>query len=77
LRAFVSTYAPPSHATLMMSLSIMSIALANIFVGWLGRFYEPLGPARFWLLHAGVAATGVGVALLLRPMILRLIGERQ
>lgn len=75
LRAFVSRHAPPSHATVMMSLSIMSIAIANFIVGWLGRFYEPWGPARFWLLHAGIAASGIAVALALRPVITRLTVE--
>lgn len=72
LRAFVSRHAPKSHATVMMSLAIMSIAIANFTVGWLGRFYEPWGPSRFWLLHAGIAATGVVAALSLRPLIARL-----
>ena len=40
LRAFVSRHAPASRATVMMSLAIMSIAIANFIVGWLGRFYE-------------------------------------
>lgn len=75
LRALVSRHAPPSHATVMMSLSIMSIAIANFIVGWLGRFYEPWGPARFWLLHAGIAALGVAAALTLRPAIARLTAE--
>lgn len=72
LRAFVSRHAPTSYATVMMSLAIMSIAIANFTVGWLGRFYEPWGPARFWLLHAGIAATGLVAALSLRPLIARL-----
>lgn len=59
----------------MMSLAIMSIAVANFIVGWLGRFYEPWGPARFWLLPAGIAATGVVAALALRPVVARLTGE--
>ena len=75
LRAFVSRHAPASRATVMMSLAIMSIAIANFIVGWLGRFYEPWGPTRFWLLHAGIAATGVVVALSLRPVIARLTGN--
>jgi POT family proton-dependent oligopeptide transporter len=72
LRAFVSRHAPKSHATVMMSLAIMSIAIANFTVGWLGRFYEPWGPTRFWLFHAGIAAAGVVAALSLRPLIARL-----
>lgn len=73
LRALVSQWAPAPWATLMMSLSIMSIALANFTVGWLGRFYEPLGPVRFWGLHAAIAAAGAVAALALRPLVARLV----
>jgi len=73
LRALVSKQAPAPWATLMMSLAIMSIALANFAVGWLGRFYEPLGPARFWALHAMIAAAGAVAAIILRPAIARLM----
>jgi len=48
----------------------------NIVVGWLGRFYEPLGPAKFWLLHAGIAAAGSVFALSLNSMVKRLLEER-
>jgi POT family proton-dependent oligopeptide transporter len=76
LRAFVSRHAPPAKATIMMSLAIMSIALANFAVGWLGRFYETIGATSFWLLHAGIAVTGLAAALLLRPVIDRLVEGR-
>ncbi len=50
--AFVARFAPASVATTMMSVVIMgSGGFANIAVGWLGRFYEPLGRTAFWLLH--------------------------
>ncbi|WP_447762067.1 peptide MFS transporter [Sphingopyxis panaciterrae] len=73
LKAFVSRHAPKSRATLLMSLAIMSVAIANFTVGWLARFYEPLGPAAFWAMHAMIAAMGVAAALLLRPYIRRLV----
>ena len=47
--------------------------LPNIIVGWMGRFYEPLGPAAFWALHAGLAAAGGVLALALRPVIKHLL----
>jgi POT family proton-dependent oligopeptide transporter len=76
LKAFVSRHAPPAKATIMMSLAIMSIALANFTVGWLGRFYERMGAPEFWLLHAGIALTGLTAALLLRPIIHELVDRR-
>jgi POT family proton-dependent oligopeptide transporter len=75
LRSLVSRYAPAAQATTLMSLSIMSIAIANLTVGWLGRFYETLQPSRFWLLHAAIAATGLVTAILLSPIISRLLGR--
>jgi POT family proton-dependent oligopeptide transporter len=75
VRALVSRYAPASQATTLMSLSIMSISIANLTVGWLGRFYETLQPSRFWLLHAAIAAGGLLTALLLSPIIGRLLGK--
>lgn len=72
--SFVSRFAPASVASMMMSINlIIGFGLPNVTVGWLGRFYEPLGPARFWLLHAGIAAAGGALALLLRPVIARLV----
>ena len=75
LRALVSRYAPAREATTLMSLSIMSIAIANLTVGWLGRFYETLQPSRFWLLHAAIAGGGVLSAVSLSPLISRLLGR--
>ena len=72
--SFVSRFAPASTVSTMMSINmIVAFGLPNVAVGWLGRFYEPLGPARFWLLHAGIAAAGGVLALLLRPVIARLV----
>ncbi len=72
--AFVSRFAPVSVVTTMMSINlIMTGGLPNILVGWLGRYYEPLGPTGFWMLHAGIAAAGGLLALALRPVIKRLL----
>ncbi|CAN5391066.1 peptide MFS transporter [soil metagenome] len=75
--SFVSRFAPSSVASTMMRLNLMiAFGVPNIAVGWLGRFYEPLGPARFWLLHAGIAAAGSVLALSLRPYVRRLLAGR-
>ncbi len=71
--SFVSRFAPASLVTTMMSVMLMSVGIANVTLGWLGRFYEPLGPARFWAMHAAIAGSGLLLALVLRPVAARLL----
>jgi proton-dependent oligopeptide transporter, POT family len=70
---FAAATAPPRLATTMISLNIMAFGLGNIISGWLGRYYEPLGPAGFWWLNAAIAAGGGVLALALRPVVRRLL----
>ncbi|MCU0890286.1 MAG: MFS transporter [Sandarakinorhabdus sp.] len=70
--SFVSVHAPARLASTLMSLNIAAFGAANIASGWLGRFQEPLGPAGFWWLLAAVGGAGAVVALLLRPLVVRL-----
>jgi POT family proton-dependent oligopeptide transporter len=55
VQAVVSRDAPSSVTAIMMSMIKMSTAASYIFAGWLGRFYEPLGAQKFFLLVAAVA----------------------
>jgi hypothetical protein len=62
--------------TTLMSINLMLVSGVPFFsVGWMGRFYEPLGPTNFWWLHAGIAGSSVILALVLRPVIARLLGR--
>ncbi len=63
LLALVSRAAPASVNATMMGVAFLSIFVANVLIGWLGRFYEPMGPSGFWLMHAGIAAAGGVLAL--------------
>jgi hypothetical protein len=36
----------------------MTLFIGNNLIGWARRYYEPLGPLRFWGLHAAIGATG-------------------
>ena len=40
----------------MMGFAFMTQFVSGITSGWLGRFYEPLGGVKFWLLHAAISA---------------------
>jgi POT family proton-dependent oligopeptide transporter len=74
--AFVSRFAPAAVTTTLMSINLMLLSgLPYLTVGWLGRFYEPLGPANFWWLHAAIAASGGVLALALRPVIAGLLDD--
>jgi proton-dependent oligopeptide transporter, POT family len=64
LLAAVSRAAPPRLAATLMGIAYAGLFVANLAAGWLARFYAPLGPMRFWILHAAIAAAGTLVALL-------------
>ncbi len=75
--SFVSRFAPAPTVTTMMSIMLMSVGIGNVALGWLGRFYEPLGPAKFWALNAAIAGLGVVLALLFRPIAARLLSNHE
>jgi POT family proton-dependent oligopeptide transporter len=64
LLALVSRAAPAKVNATMMGLAFMSLFVSNNLIGWIGGFYEALGPLAFWTLHAAIGATG-GVLVLL------------
>jgi POT family proton-dependent oligopeptide transporter len=76
VNAFVSRFSPAPVVTTLMTINLMLVSGVPFFsVGWMGRFYEPLGPTNFWWLHAGIAGSSVILALVLRPVIARLLGR--
>jgi POT family proton-dependent oligopeptide transporter len=58
LNAIIARYAPRSVNGTMFALSSLSGALGYFLLGWLGRFYEPLGPAKYFLLTASLPIAG-------------------
>ncbi len=69
LLALVSRAAPASIKGTLMGAVFLSLFISNTLVGWLGGFYERLGPTGFWALHMGIAiAGGVLATLLARPL---------
>ena len=65
LLALVSRAAPVSLNATMMGLIFTSMFIANVSIGWLGRYYERMSPAAFWMLHAGIAAVSGALLLVL------------
>ena len=62
--ALVSRTAPPSINATMMGGAFLVLFVANNLIGWIGTFYEQLGPVNFWALHAGIGITGGLLAFL-------------
>jgi POT family proton-dependent oligopeptide transporter len=69
LLALVSRAAPASIKATLMGAVFLSLFTGNFIIGWLGGFYEHMTPAGFWAMHAGVAAIGGVLAIVLsRPL---------
>lgn len=62
--ALVSRNAPAPVNGTVMGVAFLTLFVASNMIGWLGQYYEPLGPLKFWALHGLIAAAG-GVAVLL------------
>ena len=58
LLALVSRAAPAKTNATLMGVAYMSLFVSNTLIGWLGGFYEQLGPVAFWAMHAAIAACG-------------------
>jgi len=61
--AVVARSAPVQVKSMMVGGYYIGLFIAGIFSGWLGRFYEPLHPPLFWLLHAGIGLAGTVILL--------------
>lgn len=69
LLALVSCAAPAGVNATMMGVAFLSLFLSNMIIGWIGRFYEPMGPLGFWVMHAAIAVCGALLVLVLgRPL---------
>jgi len=62
--ALVSRLAPMHLKGTMISVAFLAFFVANLLVGYVGTFYESLGPLNFWLINASIAGVGSVVALL-------------
>jgi POT family proton-dependent oligopeptide transporter len=73
LLSLVSRAAPPKVNATMMGICFLTLFIANNLIGWIGTFYEEMGPLAFWLLHAGIAALGGILVLVFGPALRRLV----
>jgi proton-dependent oligopeptide transporter, POT family len=71
LLALVSRAAPPGLKATLMGVVFLTLFISNILIGWIGGFYEHVGPATFWAIEASIAAVGGVLALLLNKPLTR------
>jgi len=76
LLALVSRCAPAKINATMMGICFLVLFIANNFIGWIGTFYERLGPLAFWTLHAAIAAAGTVLILLFGKALWRVLEPR-
>jgi POT family proton-dependent oligopeptide transporter len=72
-RAIIARYAPQSVNGTMFALLSLAGALGFFALGYLGRFYEPLGPSLYFLLTAAMPAIGAVMMLIFARPIQRLL----
>jgi POT family proton-dependent oligopeptide transporter len=77
LLALVSRAAPPKINATMMGICFLVLFVANNLIGWIGTFYEQMTPLSFWLLHAGIAAAGAVLVVVLGPVLRRILEPRE
>ena len=71
LLALVSRAAPASVNATMMGIVFMSLFISNNLIGWIGGFYERMGPLQFWLMHAVIGAAGCLLVVLVGHLLSR------
>lgn len=69
--ALVSRAAPASVNAMMVGAYYLALFAGSLISGWLGRFFEVLSAANFWLLHAAIVGSGAVLLVLLRSRLLR------
>lgn len=78
-QALISRYAPASIKGMMFAISGVATAFGFFLLGYLGRFYEPLGPSLYFLMTAALPVGGALMLFLFNRKIMCLLktAERQ
>jgi POT family proton-dependent oligopeptide transporter len=76
-KAIIGRYAPQSINGMVFAFSALFAAFGFFLLGYLGRFYEPLGPSRYYLLTALMPALASAFMLTFARPIQRLLGAAE
>lgn len=69
--SLVSRAAPAAVNAMVVGSYYLGIFVGGIFSGWLARFYEPMGPAPFWVMHAAIGMGGGALITMFHGRFLR------
>ena len=58
LLALVSRAAPTGLKATLIGAAFLSLFVSNLIVGWIGTFYESLGPVKLWTMEGCIAFIG-------------------
>jgi POT family proton-dependent oligopeptide transporter len=76
-QSLVSRDSPRSINATMMAILKASTMFSYFFLGWLGRFYEPLGAALYWTATAALPAAALLLVLLFRTRVMALLEPQE
>ncbi|WP_419807351.1 peptide MFS transporter [Sphingomonas sp.] len=74
-QAIISRSAPVSLNATMMAVFKLANTFAYFLLGWLGRFYETLGPAVYWASTALLPLVGLAIMLVYKGRITRVLDK--
>ena len=77
IQSLVSRDSPKSVNATMMALLKASTMLSYFLLGWLGRFYEPLGAPRYWAFTGALAGSSVVLMMIFRGPVLAVLEPRR
>jgi proton-dependent oligopeptide transporter, POT family len=71
--AVITRDSPASVVSMMMALSASSVMFAYFLLGWMGRFFEPLGAPLYWAMLGGIGFLAALMMVAGRRQLLRML----
>ena len=75
--SLTSRNAPKALESTMMAVFKLASAACYFLLGWLGRFWEPLGPSLYWAMTAALPLAGLVLILLFGGRVARLLDREE